>query len=254
MTHSATRSSRPQDLTADEQPLQAALRSLSEMLLTEHGSDTVLASVTALAAQALPGCDAASISLLENGRPTTPVCSTDLALEVDESQYRNGEGPCLCAIESSQVVRVDSYIDDGRWPQFAKEAMEQGVMSSLSFPLRVGGEVLGALNLYSKQTHGFVGAEDNGIVFARQASVTLTNAAAVRKARDVAQNLTVALENRDIIGQAKGIIMVSEGLSPDQAFDVLRRASQRSNRKLHDVARDMVERRRRPGSPAAGTA
>ncbi|MGI8807731.1 MAG: ANTAR domain-containing protein [Acidimicrobiales bacterium] len=231
------------DLIADEQPLQAALRGLAGMLLTEQVTDAVLASVVKLAADALPGCDAASISLMQNGRPTTPVCSSELALEVDRSQYDNGEGPCLSAIEIEKTVRVDSYTDDVRWPAFTTAAMAQGVMSSLSLPLQVGNEVLGALNLYSKRPEGFVGAEADAAVFAGQASVTLTNAVALRHAQDLAQQLAVALENRDIIGQAKGLIMAAEGLSSDQAFDVLRRASQRANRKLYDVAREMVERR-----------
>jgi len=241
----------PDDLSPDEQPLQTGLRGLAEMLLTEHSSDSLLQSVTSLAAEALPGCAAASISLMEKGQPTTPVCSAALARAVDQSQYDNGEGPCLCAIESSEVVRVDSFATDGRWPPFATKAMERGVMSSLSFPLHVGAEVLGALNLYSTRADGFVGAEEDGAVFARQVSVTLTNAAALRRAQELAQQLAQALENRDCIGQAKGLIMAAEGLSPDDAFDVLRRASQRSNRKLHEVAREMVDRRLPPG-PANG--
>jgi GAF domain-containing protein len=241
---------RAADVDLDEQPLQTALRGLAEMLLTEQDQDTMLSSVTRLAAGAVGGCDAASISLMRNGRPTTPVSSADLATEVDRSQYLNGEGPCLCAIESGGVVRVDSFTDDARWPGFAKDALAQGVRSSLSFPLRVGADVIGALNLYSTEASGFVGSENEGAVFARQAAVTLTNAAALQRAQELAQQLTIALENRDVIGQAKGIIMASEGVSPDEAFDVLRRASQRSNRKLHDVAREMVERRRQSGAHA----
>ncbi|HEX2701127.1 MAG TPA: GAF and ANTAR domain-containing protein [Acidimicrobiales bacterium] len=234
-----------EDLSSDEQPLQAGLRGLAEMLLTED-HDAVLASVTSLAAAALPGCDAASVSLIERGRPATPVCSAELAKRVDQSQYDNHEGPCLCAIESNQVVRVDSFRRDDRWPAFAKEAVEQGILSSLSFPLHAGGELLGALNLYSSGEDAFVDAENEGAAFARQASVTLTNAVALRRAQSLAQQLAVALENRDIIGQAKGIIMAAEGRSSDEAFDVLRRASQRSNRKLHDVAEEIVARRQRP--------
>ena len=234
------------ELTSEVVPLQAALRGLAEMLLGDQEPEEVLASVTSLAADALAGCAAASVSLVRNGRPATTVCSADIARAVDHSQYDNHEGPCLCAIESAEIIRVDSFADDGRWPAFAKEAVEQGVMSCLAYPLQVGTEVLGALNLYSLRPGAFVGAERDGAVFARQASITLTNAVAMRRAQELAQQLAVALENRDVIGQAKGIIMASEGVSPDEAFDVLRRASQREHRKLHDIAREMVERRQLP--------
>ena len=232
-------------LNSDD-PLQNGMRELSGILLGGTAMDVLLDGVTTLAAQSLPGCAAASISLLRKGRAVTPVCSADLARDVDQSQYDTGQGPCLCAIETGDVVRVDSFADDGRWPQFAEQALAQGIHSSLSIPLTVGDEVLGALNLYSARPEGFVDQEDEGVLFGRQASVTLANAQAVRRAEELAQQLAQALENRDVIGQAKGIIMASQNVGSDEAFDVLRRASQRANRKLADVARDIVERRNEP--------
>ena len=105
---------------------------------------------------------------------------------------------------------------------------------------------MGALNLYSNEARGFGGAEPVAQLFAQQAAVTLANAMAFHRASDLAANLAVALERRDVIGQAKGIIMATEGLSPDAAFDVLRRASQRENRKLYELAREIVARRTEP--------
>ena len=235
-------------VTPEEEALQSGLAGLAGMLLTEQNAATVLANVTSLAAASLPGCDAASISLMRNGRPTTPVCSAEIAKDVDNSQYETGEGPCLQAAETDTVVRVDSFLTEDRWPAFAKRAVDQGVMSSLSVPLSTAGEVVGALNLYSRRPSNFEGAEKNATMFAHQASITLANADALQRAQDLAEQLAVALENRDVIGQAKGIIMGAEGVSSGEAFDVLRRASQRSNRKLHDIAQDIVERRVRPGS------
>ena len=242
-------------LNPDDHPLQNGLRELAGMLLSEADLQVLLDSVTSLAAKSLSGCDAASISLLEGGRPTTPVCSADLARALDQSQYDNGAGPCLAAIDRAKTVRVDSFADDRRWPAFAEDAVAQGVHSSLSVPLAVGDEVMGALNMYSTKAQAFQEQEEHGAVFARQASVTLTNAYALRRAEQLAQQLGQALENRDTIGQAKGIIMAAQNLSSDAAFDVLRRASQRSNRKLSEVAREIVERRNlgaaRPGSGPA---
>lgn len=230
--------------SADE-ALDDGLRALAQCLLPDKSTEEVLGEVADLAAQSLPGCDAASVTLGRNGRPVTPVWSDDVALRLDEAQYDAEEGPCICALESGTVVRIDSYADDPRWRTFAGHALQAGVASSMAVPLAAAGEVIGALNLYSRRPAAFGAVEDRAEVFARQASITLANARALEQARTLAQQLALALENRDVIGQAKGIIMAGEGCTPDEAFDILRRASQRSHRKLHEVAREMVEQRTR---------
>ena len=237
-------------LKPEDDALQVALRGLAELLLTEQGTDDVLANVVSLAAQVVPGCDAASISMLPKGRPVTPVSSAELASELDHSQYESGEGPCLCAIESAAPVRVQSFAHEQRWPRFSKQAAAEGVLSVLSLPLTAQDTVLGALNLYSRRPSNFLDAEETAALFAHQASITLFNAQALRRAQELAHQLAVALENRDVIGQAKGIIMAAQDLTSDQAFDVLRRASQRANRKLHEVAREIVARRDGAGAGA----
>jgi GAF domain-containing protein len=234
----------------EDEALRTSLRSLAEILLGEQDVNDLLGNVTSLAAAAVPGCDAASITLMKGGRPTTPVCSAEVAREVDQSQYDTHGGPCLAAMVGAEVVRVDSFADDDRWPEMSARAVSNGVASSLSLPLSTGSEVVGALNLYSRQPANFGGAEEQAAVFAAQAAVTVSNAQALERTQDLARHLAVALENRDVIGQAKGIIMAADGVSSDEAFAVLRRASQRSNRKLHDVAREIVDRRRQgTGAP-----
>jgi GAF domain-containing protein len=234
----------------DDEALQTSLRTLAETLLGEQGLEELLGNVTSLAAAAIPGCDAASISLMQGGRTTTPVCSAEIAREVDQAQYDTGGGPCLAAMLEEEVFRVDSYADDDRWPEMSAQAVAKGVASSLSLPLSTGRQAVGALNLYSTKPGNFDGAEEQAAMFAAQASVTVSNAQALERAQEMARHLAVALENRDVIGQAKGIIMAAEGATSDEAFAVLRRASQRENRKLHDVAREIVDRRRQgPATP-----
>jgi GAF domain-containing protein len=225
---------------------------MAGMLLSGESANSVLEAVTSLAQRVLPNCDAASISLVSDGRTTTPVCSHDLARDVDQSQYDTGEGPCLQAIRTGRVMRIDSVADSSLWPEFSSRATDQGVASILSLPLPVRNDVIGALNLYSTKAEGFDEvSEETATVFARQAAAVLANAVAVQRAEQLARHLTVALEHRDVIGQAKGILMATEGIGPDQAFDLLRRASQRSNRKLYDLALEMVERRGRRGDQTA---
>ena len=227
----------------DDQPLERGIRELAGMLLTETTVEQMLENVTVLAVAGIPGCDAASVTLVRNGRPSTPVSSAEAAVDLDRAQYAARKGPCLDAVEGGDAVRVDSFASDGRWPELAARARASGFASSLAVPLAVGDEVLGALNLYSRTARAFADAERQAGLLGHQASITLANACALRRAELLARQLTQALENRDVIGQAKGIIMAGQDVSPDQAFDVLRRASQRANRKLSEVARDMVDQR-----------
>ncbi len=112
----------------------------------------------------------------------------------------------------------------------------------LSTPLALRERTLGSLNLYSRTEESFAPAEEQAAqAFAGQASVVLTNATALATSAMVNDQLREALVTRDVIGQAKGILMARQGCSADEAFDVLRRASQRANRTLADMAEELVE-------------
>lgn len=227
----------------EDRRLERGIRELAAMLLTETSVERTLADVTTLAAAGIPGCDAASVTLLENGRLSTPVSSGEVAVDLDQAQYATRRGPCLDAVQHGDVVRVDSFASDDRWPELAARAAARGIASSLSVPLAVADQVLGALNLYSGKARAFADAQEQACLLGHQASITLANACAMQRAEQLTRQLARALENRDVIGQAKGIIMAGQNVSSDEAFDVLRRASQRANRKLSDVAGDIVERR-----------
>lgn len=228
---------------SDEGRVEESLRILACTLLSEHTAEETLGSIAGLAQRTIPGCDTASVTVMEDGRPRSTVSTSDVARAVDQHQYDDDDGPCLTAVRQRQVMRVDSYAEDQRWPRFATAALRHGVHSSLSVPLMAGTEPVGALNLYSETTLGFADAEPTSTVFATQAAITLANSTAFHRASALADNLGIALGHRDTIGQAKGILMAQRGLSPDEAFDVLRRASQHSNRKVYDLAVEVVERR-----------
>ena len=114
------------------------------MVLADHTTQGVLVAVTVLARRTLPGCLAASITLVHEGRPATHVCDGDVAGDADSWQYEAGDGPCLAAIRDATTVRVDSFADEPRWPAFASQALGSGIHSSLSIPLVVHAEVAGA--------------------------------------------------------------------------------------------------------------
>lgn len=230
------------EVGSDEPTLEGSLQELARVLFAGRTAEATLHDVAHLAQRTIPGCDAASVTIIDGGKPRTTVSTGETAVEVDREQYAANEGPCLEAVRADQVIRVDSYDGETRWPAFLPAVAKCGVRSSLSLPLVAVDEPIGALNLYSSRTDAFVGAEAVGIVFAGQAAITLANATAYHKAVDLARNLAMALEHRDVIGQAKGILMAQDGVTSEEAFDILRRASQRSNRKVYDLAEEIVNR------------
>jgi GAF domain-containing protein len=216
------------------------LRVLSRLMVDEETLDQTLHRVASLACLSLENCDAASVTLEQSEERRTAASTDDVALALDEGQYSADAGPCLTALRTKERIVIDSIPDDRRWPVFVAAAAAHGVLSSLSLPLFYGGDVEGALNLYSRERQGFpVEAQEHGTLFAEQASVAIANAEVYWRTYDLTQNLQSALENRDVIGQAKGILMARHGITADQAFDELRRASQRRNTKLREIA-DMV--------------
>ena len=150
---------------------------------------------------------------------------------------QTGEGPCLDAAHEHETVRVDEMATEERWPDFAGRAAQIGAKSMLSFQLFVERDNLGALNLYGRTPRSFdEESEYVGLLFASHAAIAFADAEQVR-------HLNVALDRRDLIGQAKGILMERYKVTADQAFRVLVRASQNHNVKLHDVAHELTATR-----------
>jgi GAF domain-containing protein len=144
------------------------------------------------------------------------------------------------------MIIVDSLKHDERWPEFAAAAMAHGVRSTMSLPLVSGGESVGALNLYADADGAFDEVSlEIGSLFAAQATVVLVNAQAYWGARLTSEDLQRALAGREVIDLAKGIIMSSLGCGPDEAFQTLVSQSQAENRKLRDVAADIVAQAQR---------
>lgn len=228
-----------------EQPHKVLL-ALCEELVYEQSLEATLAHVVDLACQTIAGGDMGGVTLLEREGPTTVGASNEEALRVDAVQYnaRSG-GPCLDAYRRQVVNRIDSTSTDRRWPEFAAAATAAGVLSTLSLPLVVHGDGIGALNLYCRRTDGFTSADEvTGAMYATHASVALANARMYWRTQALASQLKEALSTRGVIEQAKGILVAEQGCSDDEAFGLLVAASQRTHTKLHDVAAELVERAR----------
>jgi transcriptional regulator with GAF, ATPase, and Fis domain len=204
---------------------------VARALLAESDTEHTLQRIVDLAVQTVEGCDHAGVTLVRSNKVDTPAASDEVGPRVAAIQYEASEGPCLDAIREHEVFQVDRLSEEQRWPRFsARTARETGVQSILAFRLFVEKDTLGALNLYSKRADAFDRqSRAVGAVFATHAAVALATAQ-----HDA--HMDTALASRDLIGQAKGVLMNREGVTADQAFEMLREASQHLNMKLRDVA------------------
>jgi GAF domain-containing protein len=222
--------------------LSESLDRMAGLVLADQNLDGVLHFLVSLAEVGVTGVDGASVTIAATDRLETRHATSADVLQADKAQYDSGLGPCLQAQSTARVVNADIAEARAEWPGFAEKSMAAGFTQVLSVPLRSGEGAFGSLNLYSRRPTGF---DDRGVedaqLFANQASVALSNAAALESAAVQHAQLEEALTTRDVIGQAKGILMVRQSCTADEAFDVLRRASQRANRKLRDIAQDLVD-------------
>ncbi|WP_324275589.1 GAF and ANTAR domain-containing protein [Blastococcus brunescens] len=203
--------------------------------------ESLLQRVVDLTTVVLPGHLEASITLLIDDRPSTPVFTGQLALDCDESQFSRGYGPCLHAASTGELVEIADARTETRWPDYVQRAAEHGALSSLSIPLPVSDGIHGAMNVYGREANAFDDeSRSAGQRFAPYAGVAVANMHAYQSAQNLAGNLQVALESRAVIDQAKGILMERHKLTADQAFQILAGVSMRRNTKLRSVADELV--------------
>lgn len=217
----------------DGERVVAALAAAVARLGAVHELDAVLQAIVTGAVDAVPGAEHAGISLVSNDGSITSRAPTDERVDaLDQLQTETGEGPCLDAIAIDRtVVVVDLHTETSRWPAFAPRAIELGAGSVLSFRLFTDTAPLAALNIYASAPAAF---DDEsrllGELFASHAAIALADAQHV-------EHLDTALTNRDVIGQAKGILMERFGITAHEAFNMLVASSQDTNLKLVAIAR-----------------
>lgn len=225
--------------------VHALIEEFADIARRVHASDDVdesLERVTATAVHSISGCEAASISLLGKSGPYTRGDTHRLALDGDQIQYDEGEGPSLDAAVKDAWISTPDLGVDPRWPRSAaRMAAELGVGSMFSCRLALDAapnQTLGGLNLYATRPHAF-GEQDQML-----AILLASLAAIVIDASRQQANLRAAIETRQVIGEAIGIMRANSSLSRDQAFAALSTASQRMNVKLRDLAQQIADRSR----------
>ncbi len=223
----------------DEQKLVDADRLLTavDSAVQQVGRPRELDETLSLAAHSavhtVPGAEHAGIELLSDKNSLeSRARSSDTVAKLHRLQTDLREGPCMTAVWKEPTVVVnDLAAEADRWPEFVPRARSLGVASVLSFRLYLESDTLGVLSLYSSVPGGFT-SESRTIagLFASHATLMVGSALQVG-------NLKLAVSTRDLIGQAKGILMERFGVTAEDAFDLLVRSSQQTHVKLVDVAR-----------------
>jgi hypothetical protein len=190
----------------------------------------------------VPGAQHAGITVATRSGTVETVSSTDpVAVVLDDIQRRHAEGPCLSAAWDEQIIRIDDMSEAGRWPRYRRDVLQESpIRSVLSFRLFLERKAMGALNFYAEAPHAFV--EDSvavGLLWASHTSLAW-------KMTERDHQYRAALESRDTIGQAKGVLMERFDIGAERAFDMLKRLSQDSNTPLAVIAQRVVLSRGRP--------
>jgi hypothetical protein len=199
--------------------------------------DHLLTDLTQAAVHYVPGADAAGMTVVERGRRVRTIGATTAEAEaLDSFQEQHGDGPCLSAAWEHHTVRVDDFTSDERWPLFLRDAVAGTEMrSSLSFMMFTDRGSMGALNLYARAPHSFTEESvELGLVFATHGAVLWGSYLRENQFRS-------ALASRDLIGQAKGMLMERFSIDATHAFSLLTRLSQESNARVVDVAGKIID-------------
>ena len=233
MTSEAT-----QDMLGDNQipgDIANQLSDLARTLQAESDTETILEDIVASAIRLIPHAAEASISLVKARKTVeSRAASSDLPRDVDAVQSETRQGPCLDAAYDDQIVRVPNLSEESRWPKFSQRAWDLGARSMLSFQLFVEGDNLGALNVYGDDVNVFSeDCEQIGLLVAAHAAVAFADSQEITQLND-------ALRNRDLIGQAKGILMERHKISAHQAFTLLSTVSSNTNIKLTQIAEHLA--------------
>ena len=227
--------------SVDRLELAQLLAQMGAVLLSTETIGTTVELVTALAVETIPGARGAGVTLVD-GRGKRSIASSDPVVEqADALQYALDAGPCLTSWRDQVTVRIDDVTEDTRWPEWTAAVREVGVRAMLSVPLVTAESSIGAIKVYAVEPGVFDARAARLLeLFARQAAILLANAQTLADARRTNVQLTDALQDRDVIGQAKGILLAQGAADDEAAFALLVAASQRTGTKLHEVARQLV--------------
>lgn len=224
--------------------LVGTLQQLAEVLQTQRTLGAALAGIAEAATVSIPRCDAASVAISIEGRPSSAAITGRVALELDLVQYDNDDGPCLTAFREIRTVRVD-LVDQGEvFPHIAVAARRLGVKSVLSLPATWGPEVIGTLNLYSRIGPFDETAATIAAVLAAQVAIAVSRSPEFAAARGVVEAAQRKADDSADVNIAKGLLMVNEACTAEQAEGLLRRAATSDEQTIVQIAHRIMEQHR----------
>lgn len=223
-------------------PHDDALRALAGFVVGDAPLDELMHRIASTAKDVIGPVVEASVTFTRGDDSGWTAASTGpLATALDDAQYALGHGPCMDAGSGGTLLYIDDLAGDDRYRQYGPIAAEAGARSSLSVPLPVQGNILAALNLYATEPGAFSDEDvELAEAIAAQAAVAVANAVRYGSATKLAADLQESMASRAVIEQAKGIVMATQRCHADDAFAVLVRRSQHENRKLRDIAAELV--------------
>lgn len=213
-----------------------------KLVRTQRTLPTQLEAAVAVAKRTIPTCDAAGVSLVITGEPSTAAATDGVVLEVDLVQYQTGEGPCLEAIAESNVVRVDLLEGETRFSRFAPGAVDTAISSIVSFPLTAGERTVGALNLYSYRPNAFDEETERLMApIVDYAAEVVAKSPLYAYSLDAVDGLVANLEERALVANATGVMMARHHLTSAEAFGALRDRALVNGSSLCETARQVLE-------------
>lgn len=213
--------------------------------------DAYLAKLTTRLAELL---DRAEIGLII----TTPTAGSRVEAPTSERmrdvlsfELAHGEGPSVaCCRSGRRILNQDISTADPPWPQFATKARSAGFRAATALPLRRHDDTLGAVGIFDARGRPFSDTEVSlAQTLADAATINLRHQSALLRSTRTSEQLQHALTSRVTIEQAKGMTAARLGISLGEAFELLRCHARRCNRKLTDVADDVIHQRRSLPSP-----
>jgi len=219
---------------------------LQEVLVGAENAVEFLSGLSGMAAAAVSevASDAieCAVTLKLRRRPATAAGSSARAVELDLIEQALGDGPCIRALREMAPVLIDDVARDTRWTMYSQELARRGVQSTLGVPLEIGADASAALNFFATKPGVFTpDVYDKAAGFAAAAHNTLHLSVRIHTAQNRANDLEAALESRTAINLACGVIMAQNRCSQEEAMEILTKVSSNRNRKLRDVAKELIE-------------
>lgn len=221
-----------------------SIAEVARLLKQDEVPDDVLRRLTDLAVELVPGGTAAALTIAAPEGALTFAASDPQARKLHDLQFGAGDGPVVEVLRHNEPRRIDDTAAEHRWPRFCPAASTAGFGSLLALPLRTDRHPAGTVALYGTEPDAFRGAaHDIALLFAAQGGTAVRNAALYRSCRRMVNDLHAGLESRAVIEQAKGVAHAELGITPGEAFQLLKSYSQHTNEKVKKIAADIVEGR-----------